>query len=185
MPIDPSTPTERTAQALTRTPDRLITWLVSEGDTVPGFARLFWILAAFFGVATVVYVVWNLAYESQRLATDPSGGEGRTLIEWTGTVALGLVTVLAVLIAFYLRRVNAAQRGVLPEDREDAEIDDGDAEQGHFSPWSWWPLTLGGALALLFLGLAVGAWIAIIGAAIAVVAVVGWVYEYYRGAFGR
>lgn len=152
---------------------------------MPGFARLFWILAAFFAVATVVYIVWNLAYESQRLATDPSGGEGATLIEWTGTVALGLCAVLAVLIAFYLRRVTVAQGGVLPEDREDAEIDDGDPEQGHFSPWSWWPVTLGGALALVFLGLGIGAWLAIIGVAIGAIAIVGWVYEYYRGYFGH
>jgi len=37
----------------------------------------------------------------------------------------------------------------------------------------------------VFLGLAVGLWIAAIGAAIAVVALVGWVYEYYRGYFVR
>ena len=150
-----------------------------------GFKRLFWVLAVFFAVATVAYVVWNLVYESQRLATDPSGAEGATLIEWAGTTALALTAVLAGLIAFYLRLVARAQGGVLPEDREDADIDDGDAEQGFFSPFSWWPVVLGAAAALVFLGVAVGWWIAGIGAAIGVVALVGWVYEYYRGYFGH
>ena len=53
------------------------------------------------------------------------------------------------LIAFYLGRVHRAQGGELPEDRLDANIDDGDAEQGHFSPWSWWPIMLASAAALM------------------------------------
>ena len=150
-----------------------------------GFTRLFWVLTVFFAVATVAYVVWNLVYESQRLATDPSGNEGATVIEWAGTTALALTAVLAGLIAFYLRLVTRNQGGTLPEDRETAEIDEGEAEQGFFSPFSWWPLVLGAAAALVFLGVAIGWWIAGIGAAIGVVALVGWVYEYYRGYFGH
>ena len=148
-----------------------------------GFARLFWVLAAFFVVATVAYTLWTYLYELQQLATDPSGGRGS--IEWAGSVGLGLCAVLSVLIAFYLRRSYRGQGGELPEDRMDAEIDDGEAEQGHFSPWSWWPLTLAAAAALVFLGIAVGAWISIIGAGLFLVAIVGWVYEYYRGYFAR
>ena len=53
--------------------------------------------------------------------------------------AIGLSGALSVLIAFYLARIHKRQGGELPEDRLDANIDDGDAEQGHFSPWSWWP----------------------------------------------
>ncbi|MBE7195793.1 MAG: cytochrome c oxidase subunit 4, partial [Gordonia polyisoprenivorans] len=71
------------------------------------------------------------------------------------------------------------------EDRQDADIDDGDAEQGFFSPWSWWPFMLGLSLALMFLGFAVGVWISIIGAPLVLVAVVGWQFEYYRGNFAR
>jgi hypothetical protein len=74
---------------------------------------------------------------------------------------------------------------VLPEDRLDADIDDGDAEQGFFSPWSWWPVFLGAGVALVFLGLAIGFWIAFIGVPLALLGVVGWVYEYYRGYFSR
>ena len=71
--------------------------------------------------------------------------------------------------------------GLRPEDRSDAEIHEGAGEQGHFSPWSWWPLVLGLSCAGGFGGLAVGFWITFIAAGLAVVALVGWVYEYSRG----
>jgi MFS superfamily sulfate permease-like transporter len=148
-------------------------------------ARLFWVLAAFCALLAIVYAVWSWLYDRQGLATDPSGGEASATIEWAGTTALGLCAVLFTLIAFYLTRLHRSLGGELPEDIESANIDDGDPEAGHFSPWSWWPVTLGGSLALVFLGLAVGPWIAIIGATLALIAIVGWTYEYYRGYFGR
>ncbi|WP_127793396.1 cytochrome c oxidase subunit 4 [Agromyces sp. LHK192] len=132
---------------------------------------LFWVLAGFFAFAAALYIAWTwIEY-----------GEP----EWVGLVAISLTAVLAAFIAFYLGRVHAAQGGTLPEDRLDANIDDGDPELGFFSPWSWWPLVLAGAAALAFLGLAVGFWIAFIAVPIAVIALVGWVYEYYRGHFAR
>ncbi len=74
---------------------------------------------------------------------------------------------------------------MLPEDRMDANIDDGDAEQGFFSPWSWWPVVLAGCAALLFLGVAVGPWIAFIALPIGIIALVGWTYEYFRRYFAH
>ena len=150
-----------------------------------GFARLFTILSAFFILAAVTYAVWAYLYDAQGLATDPSGDEASSTIEWVGTIGLALCAVLAALIAFYLRRSFIKQGGQLPEDRLDADIDDGEAEQGHFSPWSWWPFLLAAAAALIFLGIAVGPWISIIGFGVFVVAMTGWVYEYYRGYFAR
>ena len=149
-------------------------------------ARLMFILSAFFVLADIVYVIWTLVYDNQNLATDPSGGTGeRGTIEWVGTVGLGLCAVLAALIGFYLFRVARAQGGVLPEDRNDAEIDDGEAEQGFFSPHSWWPVMLAGSLTLIFVGVAVGFWVAIIGVPLLLISLVGWNYQYYRGYFSR
>jgi hypothetical protein len=147
-------------------------------------ARLFWILAVFGFVMTIVYTVWTFLYNQQGLATDPTGGESG-VVEWVGTIGLALVTVLSLFIAFYVSRTFKAQGGDLPEDRLDANIDDGEAEQGFFSPWSWWPIMLSAAAALVFLGIAVGVWIALIGAAIGIICLVGWVYEYHRGYFGH
>jgi hypothetical protein len=136
-------------------------------------SRLFWILTIFFFFSAALYTVWSLL------------GSLDHQVEWTGTVALTLTGVLGAFIAFYLGRSHAAQGGELPEDRVDANIDDGDPELGHFSPWSWWPVTLGGAVAFMALGLAVGFWICFIAVALGIIAIVGWVYEYYRGYFAR
>lgn len=136
-------------------------------------ANLFWILAAFFALSDVIYVVWGLL--------DPLQGK----IEWVGLIAIALTGILSAFIAFYLGRVHSAQGGDLPEDRLDGNIDDGDPEMGFFSPWSWWPILLAASAALVFLGLAIGIWIGFIGLGIGVIALVGWVYEYYRGLFAR
>ncbi len=105
------------------------------------------------------------------------------LVEWTepvGYLALFLTAGMSGMIAYYIgftgRRV-----GPRPEDRLDAEIHEGSGEQGFFSPWSWWPLLLGIACAIGFLGMAVGWWVLYIGAGLAVIALVGWVFEYSRG----
>lgn len=148
-------------------------------------ARLFWILAAFFVVADVAYIIWSLVDYAQRVAIEPPGGIPRPPIEWVGTVGIALTALLSAFIAFYLGRSSSAVGGVLAEDRLDADIDDGDAEQGHFSPWSWWPMLLAAGAAMMFLGLAAGVWISFIGATLAFISLVGWIYEYYRGNFAR
>jgi hypothetical protein len=148
-------------------------------------ARLFWILTVFSFFISVVYTVWAIIYHTQQLATPPTGVEWLKQVEWVGSIALALVGALSMFVAFYLSRQIKAQRGELPEDRLDANIDDGDAEQGHFSPWSWWPVILAGSSALVVLGLAIGPWISFIGAGILIISLVGWVFEYYRGNFGH
>ena len=133
--------------------------------------NLFWLLSGFFLLAAVAYTTWSLIDTEQ--------------VEWVGTVGIFLSAVLGAFIAFYVGRVHKAQGAELPEDRLDADIDDGDPELGFFSPWSWWPLILGGSAALGFLGLAVGFWITYIAVGLFLVAIAGWVYEYYRGYFAR
>ncbi|WP_378146173.1 cytochrome c oxidase subunit 4 [Cnuibacter sp. UC19_7] len=133
--------------------------------------NLFWILTVFMILAGSVYTGWSL------LETNA--------VEWVGTVAIFLTGILSAFLAFYLRLVHRSQGTELPEDRLDANIDDGDPEVGFFSPWSWWPLVLGFSCAMLVLGLAVGVWIAFIGVVVLIVAIVGWTFEYYRGYFAR
>jgi len=100
--------------------------------------------------------------------------------EPVGASALFLTAGLALLIGLYFwitsRRIDPR-----PEDDANAEISDGAGEQGVFAPYSWWPLPLGFAAALVFAGLAAGWWLVGIGVVVGAVALVGWVYEFYRG----
>ena len=139
--------------------------------------NLWWILAAFFLLVTGVYTGWNII--------EHSDSPWFHAIEWVGTVTLLFTAFMSVMIAFYVDRVHRAQGGELPEDVLTADIDDGDPEIGEFSPWSWWPLVLALSASLGILGLAVGTFLLPIGLAVFVVAIVGWVYEYYRGYFAR
>ena len=140
-------------------------------------AGLWWILAAFFLVVTITYTTWSIVVNLMN--------PWYIAVEWVGTVALLFAALMSALIAFFIGRVHKAQGGELPEDVLTADIDDGDPELGEFSPWSWWPIVLASSAALGMLGLAVGNWLLPIGVGVFAVAIVGWVYEYYRGYFAR
>jgi hypothetical protein len=121
---------------------------------------VFVVVTVFFLIVTPIY--WFMSY-------DP-----------TGTTALTLTFGLGALVSFYLlttsRKVHPR-----PEDKQDGEIEEFAGEYGFFSPYSWWPLACAGSAAVVFAGLVFGWWLVLIGAAMAVIAVNGMVYEYYRG----
>ncbi|BDZ43320.1 putative cytochrome c oxidase polypeptide 4 [Paraoerskovia sediminicola] len=103
--------------------------------------------------------------------------------EWTepvGPIALILTAALVAMIGSYLA-LTARRIDDRPEDDPDGLIEEGAGDQGVYSPWSWWPLAIGFAAAVLFASLAIGWWMFYIGAAIGVVALVGWVFEFSRG----
>jgi len=100
--------------------------------------------------------------------------------EPVGTVGLPLLGGLVGMIGAYFGLV-ARRIDPRPEDDELGEIEQGAGDQGVFAPWSWWPLAVGAAAAMAFLGLAVGFWITYIAAAFGVIALVGWVFEFSRG----
>lgn len=139
--------------------------------------NLWWILSGFFLLCAALYTGWNIIDQSSR--------PWYNAIEWVGTIALLFTMFMSLMIAFYVDRVYRAQGGELPEDTLTADIDDGDPELGEFSPWSWWPLVLAFSAAVFIVGLAVGHFLLPVGVALFVVAIVGWVYEYYRGYFAR
>jgi hypothetical protein len=130
-----------------------------------------WVLAFYFIVLTVVYTVW---------AVIDTG-----VVEWIGSIAIGLSAVLAMFIAFFLQVQLKNQGGVLPEDRLDADVDDGDPEIGFYSPWSWWPVMLAAGAGVAMLGFSVGIWVALYAIPLVLVSMIGWTYEYYRGYFAR
>ena len=99
-----------------------------------------------------------------------------------GTTALALCGGLAFLVGFYVL-FTAKRVYPRPEDREDGEIDEADPEYGFYSPHSWWPLVMGFATFIIVLGLIFAVWVVALGVLFLLIALVGWLFEYYRGDF--
>ncbi len=124
-----------------------------------------------FGICTIFFLLVAPAYWF--ISGDP-----------TGTSALTMTFLLTLLMTFYLgvHARKMATSGLRPEDRQDAEIADGAGELGFFPPYSWWPLWCGATLAVIVFAVALGAyWLFLIGAGLGVLALSGWIYEYYVG----
>jgi Cytochrome c oxidase subunit IV len=129
-----------------------------------------WIFAA----CTIFLVLVTPAYW---LITDASDHGP----DWTGTSALVMTTLLTLMVTVYLG-FHAKRMDPRPEDRNDALIADGAGELGFFPPYSWWPLWTAMALGTSVFGVAASAWwLVIIGGLLGAMALVGWIYEYYRG----
>lgn len=124
--------------------------------------KLFTILGAFFLIMAIIY----------GLVTHGS--------EPVGVVGFSLSFGFCLMIAFFFwytgRKID-----LRPDDNPDALISDIEGDYGFFSPHSWWPLFLAAAGALVFLGLAVGWWMVIIGMPLLALSAVGFVMEYFRG----
>lgn len=98
----------------------------------------------------------------------------------TGTVALGLLAGMSLLIGYYM--ITTGRRtGRRVEDDPDAEISEGAGYYGFFSPYSWWPLWTAAAAAMTGVGVAIAWWLAIAGIMSVILAALGMVFEYYRG----
>jgi hypothetical protein len=123
-------------------------------------ANLFWGLVAFNGLVAGIY-----GYLS---AWEP-----------VGTTALALSAGLALIVAFYLSFVGN-RLGPRPEDRLDGEIHEAAGEIGFFSPHSMWPLPLAASFSLVLMGLIFGWWIVMVGTALLLLSVTGFVFEYHR-----
>ncbi|MCF8527790.1 MAG: cytochrome c oxidase subunit 4 [Candidatus Nanopelagicales bacterium] len=101
-----------------------------------------------------------------------------------GTTALALSGGLAVIVGFYVL-FTAKRVYPRPEDRMDGEIDQADPEYGFFSPHSWWPLFIGLGAFIIALGLIFAVWVIVLGVTALLMALVGWLFEYYRGEFAK
>ena len=97
-----------------------------------------------------------------------------------GTTALALTGAMAFLIGFYLL-YTGRKIGLRPEDRPDALIEDADADYGHFSPHSWWPLAVGLGTAVVAIGLIFAVWLLLLGVVVLMGSLIGLVFEYYIG----
>ncbi len=101
-----------------------------------------------------------------------------------GTTALALSGGLSFIVAFYVL-YTSKRVFPRPEDRGQAEVDEADPEYGFFSPHSWWPLPVAFGAFLTVLGLIFAVWVIVLGVAILMLAIIGWMFEYYRGDFAQ
>ncbi|MDE9366742.1 cytochrome c oxidase subunit 4 [Luteipulveratus sp. YIM 133132] len=100
--------------------------------------------------------------------------------EPVGVVGLFLTGGLCAMIGGFVWWT-ARKLGPRPDDDPQGNISDVEGDYGFFSPHSWWPFFLGLSGAVVFLGLAVGWWLVIIGMPLLAISAVGWVFEYFRG----
>jgi hypothetical protein len=124
-------------------------------------AKLFLYGILFFVPIGLVYAVWSDG--------EPVGALGIPLVG-------GLVGMIGGYLALLARRIDDR-----PEDDPLGEIEQGAGDQGVYSPWSWWPLAIALAAALVFAGLALGWWLVGLGTVLGLVALVGFVFEFSRG----
>lgn len=124
--------------------------------------RLFTWLAPFFAICGLAY---GLLTDWQ----EPVGSAGLLLVA-------ALVAMIGAYFTLLTKRIDDR-----PEDDPHGEIEQGAGDQGVYSPWSWWPLVIAAGAAIGFLGLAVGWWLLYLSAAVAVIGLVGWVFEFSRG----
>jgi hypothetical protein len=127
--------------------------------------RIFTLLTFFYILVAAVYGYWSNLVDGE--------------IEVIGFAAIGMLVFLSGFLAFYLGKTAKGFTG--PEDLPDANIEDGEAEVGFYAPWSWWPVMLGIGGALCFTSLAIGWWMFAIGFPLAIVALIGFVFEHSRG----
>lgn len=100
--------------------------------------------------------------------------------EPVGSVGILLLGLMSGMVGLYLR-ATLRKLDISPSDNPDGYIAEAAGEYGFFAPYSWWPLGLGFSAMLVFLGLAVGWWVFIVGVVAAVLALIGWTFEYFRG----
>lgn len=146
-------------------------------------ARLFWLLAAIYLVVAAGYTAWVMLEPYGSVITDGPALFGYKF-EIIGTAALAMLSIMSAFIAFYLGKTHRTQ-GPVPEDNPKAKISDGESEIGFFNAFSWWPFFLGLFGAVVFASLAVGWWLFIIGFPLAIVALIGFVFENSRGQYAH
>lgn len=107
-------------------------------------------------------------------------------IEWTGSVSFFVACILFFMVSAYLSSINK-RIATLPEDKEDADIDDAPPDIGVFAPWSWWPAVLSVFLGIAAIGFSElrGMWLVKFTAPFVLLSIVGFVYEHVRGRWIR
>lgn len=104
----------------------------------------------FYGIGTFLLVMAVFYAFATNFVADDAYTVG---YEWVGGVGLVLATAFSFMMGGYLH-FTESRMDVLPEDWEEAEVEDGAGVLGFFSPNSIWPLAMTGAIVLMAFGIA-------------------------------
>ncbi|HIW96632.1 MAG TPA: cytochrome c oxidase subunit 4 [Candidatus Corynebacterium gallistercoris] len=107
-------------------------------------AKLFYGVATFLGIATVLYILGTI------FLNDAGNLIG---LEWAGATGLVMSTLLALMLAGYLHLTDS-KTDITPSDWEEAEIEDGAGVLGFFSASSIWPFVMTVSIVVMGAGLA-------------------------------
>ena len=108
----------------------------------PG-AKIMFSIAAFLGIVALVYIFSTMWVQDDAFLYG---------VEWTGSIAIVLAFLLAMMLGGYLQ-FTGNRIDTLPEDWEEAEVEDKAGVLGFFSPGSIWPFAMSLAVGVLGLGL--------------------------------
>ncbi len=125
---------------------------------------IFLFVGVFLLVVAPIY--WFMAHE-------PAGG-----------VALLLAALMSFMIFGYIH-ATARKMPLRYEDNADGEVIDGAGELGFFPPSSIWPFFAALTVCVVLLGPVFGWWISILGVAMGIWSVSGWLYQYYVGDYAH
>lgn len=107
-------------------------------------SKVFYAIGTFLALMAVFYI----------LATSWIGEDAYLFgIEWIGAVGLVLAAAFSFMLGGYLN-ITERRMDILPEDWEEAEMEDGAGVLGFFSPSSIWPFAMSGSIMLFGLGIA-------------------------------
>lgn len=107
-------------------------------------SKVFYAIGTFLALMAVFYI----------LSTSWIGEDAYLFgIEWIGAVGLVLATAFSFMLGGYLH-ITERRMDIVPEDWEEAEIEDGAGVMGFFSPSSIWPFAMSGAILVFGLGVA-------------------------------
>lgn len=112
--------------------------------------KIMWGMTTFLAVMAVIYF-----FATTHVRDEGSyfvEGAGTYNFEWAGGTSLVLSTLLCAMLAGYLH-FTERRTDVLPEDWEEAEIQDGAGTLGFFSPHSIWPFAMALAISVLGIGI--------------------------------
>ena len=114
--------------------------------------------AVFLVITGVIYWVW-------------SGEVSGTVMLFFGGIAYALIFAFTLVVFFRRKRIPR------PEDRKDAEVEDGEGEVAFFPGNSIWPVAMGTGAIGLAIGAAYGKWFWAIGGILMLGALIGFAVE--------